>query len=88
MENVMPQTPTLTIKDTKPVKCEKCGCQIFEATLILRKIPGLLIGEKEDILKSIPVFTCKKCGHLNSDFVPVGLEDEFKEEDNKSGLII
>ena len=88
MENIVQQTAKPTIKDTTPVKCEKCGCQIFETTYVLRRMSRLLIGESQDALIPITVFTCKKCGHLNSEFVPTGLEDEFKEEENNSSIII
>ena len=58
------------MKDSTGIKCEKCESQIFQEGYLLRKISKLLTGEMNDIVQPIPVFSCSKCGHINSEFKP------------------
>ena len=89
MENIVPQTANHTIKDTTPVKCEKCDNKVFTPVFFLRKVNKLLIGTPEDVIMPIQFgFSCAKCGHINKEFESNGIEDEFKEEENNSSIII
>lgn len=73
---------------TTAIKCEKCGCDYFESVFILRKVSKLLIGSNEDGVIPINVFSCKKCGHINDELMPLPLKEEDKEEQHKTGLIL
>lgn len=80
------------ISQTTPIVCEECGHAIFTPVYFLRKVNKLLIGAQEDgIMPMQFAFACAKCGHINNEFKPEGLEDdaeEKKDEEKKSDLII
>jgi uncharacterized Zn finger protein len=70
--------PNVNLDQTQPVKCEECNEVYFEQVLHLRKASGFLTGTGQDTYIPIPVFACRKCGHINSEFQPkrgVKLED-------------
>ncbi len=50
-----------------------------EVTLI-KKVPALMTGSKEDTLVPFPTYRCDDCGHVNPDFA-------LFDEDNKTNLI-
>lgn len=70
----------LAINETLPVECEKCGHTFFEEALHIRKISGLLTGTGQTSYMPIPVFACKACGHVNTEFLPRELKDLSKEK--------
>jgi len=81
------------IQNTTPIVCEECGHNVFTPAFFLRKVSRLLIGAQEDGIMPIQFgFACAKCGHINSDFKPEGLDEnsegEKKDEEKKSDLII
>ena len=65
----------LAINQTLPVECEKCGYHFFEEALHIRKASGLLTGTGQTSYIPIPVFSCKNCGHVNTEFLPKELKD-------------
>jgi hypothetical protein len=58
------------INQTVPVICEQCNGIYFEQSLTIRKVSGILTGQAEASYIPIPVFQCKACGHVNSEFQP------------------
>jgi len=66
----MQQNVNLDLSQTAPVLCEECKGTYFEQALVLRKASGLLTGTGKPTYIPIPVFSCKECGHVNSDFLP------------------
>ena len=64
----------LSIDQTLPVECEKCNHTFFEEALHIRKASGLLTGTGQTTYMSIPVFACKACGHVNTEFLPKELK--------------
>lgn len=56
------------MKNATTIKCEECGCENFEEILKLKKLSKLHTGSQKDTLIPIPVFGCKNCGHVNSEF--------------------
>lgn len=80
MEN--PQL-NLTLDQTQPVLCEECGGHYFDQTLHIRKASGLLTGTGQPTYMPIPVFACKACGHVNTEFLPRELKDLDAGEDTK-----
>ena len=79
------------------VLCDKCGSNMFVPAVVMRLIPGILVGSKESNIE-IPVhkvFRCANCGAmLSSDRQMLEELDKKKEENNKinktssSGLIL
>lgn len=65
----------LSIDQTLPVECEKCGHTYFEEALHIRKASGILTGTGQTTYMPIPVFACKKCGHVNTEFLPKELKN-------------
>jgi hypothetical protein len=57
-----PQTVHLNVeKDTHPVNCPHCGSAIFNAVTTMRKIPGLLVGQRHDQFQAFQVLQCANC---------------------------
>jgi predicted Zn-ribbon and HTH transcriptional regulator len=63
----------VSLDQTKPVCCEKCGSMFFEEGIHLRQASGLLTGTGQTTY--IPIFACKKCGHVNTEFLPKEIKD-------------
>lgn len=72
--------PSIGLTQTSPVQCNNCNGLLFNQTLMLRKAPGLLVGNKEDSYMPIPVFSCVECNHVNQEFLPVEIKNEQKEK--------
>jgi DNA-directed RNA polymerase subunit M/transcription elongation factor TFIIS len=66
----MQHSLNIDINQTTTVECEECGHTYFEQGIYLRKASGLLTGTGQTSYIPIPVFTCKKCGHVNVEFLP------------------
>ena len=62
------------IEQTKAVKCEKCGCEVFVQALMLREVPEAMTGTGKVGIIPVPVFACNDCGHVNAQFLPEGLK--------------
>jgi uncharacterized Zn finger protein len=60
----------VALKDTTPIKCDKCENEVFTEGIMLRKISRFVAGTTQDALMPIPVFACLNCGHVNEDFLP------------------
>lgn len=73
------------MSQTTPIVCEKCGNDVFTEGIMLRKVSRILMGDTKDGVLPIPVFTCSKCGHVNKEFLPKGIERPESKPD--SGII-
>lgn len=71
----MAENINIRLEETESVVCEECGEPFFEHGLVLRKVSGILSGTGQPSYIPIPVFTCKKCGHVNTEFLPRELKD-------------
>jgi hypothetical protein len=71
----MNQNLNVNLDQTLPVLCEKCEGIYFEQALHIRKVSGLLTGTGQTSYLPIPVFACKSCGHVNTEFLPKELKD-------------
>ena len=74
--------PQISLQNTKAIKCDICGGEIFEQGVMLREVSALLTGDGRPGVIPIPVFVCSKCGHVNSQFLP----QEFKTNENAGKL--
>ena len=46
--------------------CPNCGCEVFAPGVILKKVPGVVLGVgSEEITVPIKVAICAKCGTLS-----------------------
>ena len=60
--------------------CSKCGSEVFVPGVIMKKVPGVLLGEGVEFISvPIKVAVCAKCGTLSpSD------EKKYEEETKKA----
>lgn len=64
-----PQRVSLEMmKNATEIKCEMCENDTFEEVIKLRKISKIFTGSQKDTLVPMPMFACKKCGHINKEF--------------------
>lgn len=70
-----PSQPNLDINQTIGVTCDNCQEIYFDQSLIIRKASGLLTGTGSPGYVPIPVFVCRKCGHVNEEFLPKQIKD-------------
>jgi len=68
MQNGQQQVTLEMMKNATEIKCEKCDHDTFEEVLKLRKLSKIVTGQAKDTLVPVPVFACKKCGHINDEF--------------------
>lgn len=60
----------ISLEDTTEIKCEKCESNVFVQGVMLRSVSRFITGTAQDGIMPIPVFSCAKCGHVNSQFLP------------------
>jgi DNA-directed RNA polymerase subunit RPC12/RpoP len=68
------------IKNTSPIKCEKCGGESFfyQQTVMLRSVSAIVSPSGKTGILPIPVpFSCAACGHINKEFIPSQLKNEI-----------
>lgn len=92
LANTASSMPTINPFEYPEIECPECKCKDFLPTMRFRKVPGLLVGESEDIFYPHKVFVCKNCGELSPISVKE-LEDIMKitKQENKqpaSSIII
>ncbi len=88
MDNISDINSKATLRDTSPVKCEKCGNEVFIAAYMLRRVSRFLIGAKNDGIIPIDTFACSKCGHVNTEFMPPELAEDTPKEKEDSKIIM
>ena len=65
---------------TSPVSCDKCGSQVFQEGVLLRKASRLLTGTAQDALIPIQVFACMSCGSVNEEFLPIQMRQQAQTQ--------
>ena len=65
-----PQEPQqqIDITQTSAIKCEKCENSTFKQSLMLRKLSALVSPDGQETIVPVQVFSCEKCGNVNSEF--------------------
>lgn len=48
------------------VKCSKCSAMVFDMVNIIKIIPGLLIGQSENMFHTQNMARCVKCGNIEN----------------------
>ena len=92
--------PKIDPRDYKTVKCHKCGGIIFRSGVVLKEIPGAVVGQGgEPVVVPLQVLVCDKCNEiLESDVKGYKLEKDLTEststcnsvhiEENKGNILI
>lgn len=65
---------------TSPVSCDKCGSQVFQEGVLLRKASRLLTGTAQDALIPIQVFACMSCDSVNEEFLPIQMRQQAQTQ--------
>jgi hypothetical protein len=63
-----PKPQTLRLSEHPSYECE-CGCKLFTNVVVVKKIPGLLVGnpDMKEVpipVDMLPIMICSKCGKL------------------------
>lgn len=69
------QRMNVSLQDTSGITCDECNYNVFEEGLMIRKVSQFLTGTSQPGMIPIPVFACKKCGHVNAEFLPKEMKD-------------
>ena len=70
----------LKMSDTTEISCDKCGHNVFQQGLMLRKVSALVSPSGQESMVPIQVMICIKCDHVNDVFKPSGLKEEETEK--------
>lgn len=65
--------PQMDIKQTQPIKCDKCDSQAFQEAVLLRTVSAILSPSGKAGILPLPLFACIACGHINTQFLPAEL---------------
>ena len=57
------------VENAKNLSCEKCGCEVFTQTYVIKHISALLTNNGKDMMAPVPIFSCSQCKHVNNVFV-------------------
>lgn len=96
-ENSNFNMPQFNPNEYPSLECDKCGNVGFVPGMIIKKIPGVLVGNAHKIqLMPDQILICSKCGTIlkkDREYYKInddGTEDksQFKTEENKSDIII
>lgn len=72
----IPQTKQIDILAMDNIVCAKCGHGFFRQVNFIKRIPGLLIGQPDDIKKVIPASQCCNCGTVLDGHKFIKLKDD------------
>jgi len=83
-ENAKYQMPQIDPKDYESLECDQCGNVAFMPAMILKKIPGAVIGSHNKFqLVPDQILVCSKCGTvLKKDREYHNLSDDGKQLKN------
>lgn len=69
----------LDLEKTTGMKCDKCENEIFNSSFLLRKVSRFVTGTNNDAIVPIPVFSCNNCNHVNEEFIPQMLRNQYTD---------
>jgi hypothetical protein len=61
---------TIDLNKVPFVICE-CGNPFFTSKILLKRIPGLMAGQANDLYHKEPVLVCDLCGCVNKETTPL-----------------
>lgn len=65
----MSNLTAMQVQSAKNISCEKCGCEVFNQTFVIKHVSALVTETGKDMMAPIPIFSCTKCGNVNNVFV-------------------
>jgi hypothetical protein len=51
----------MDISQCENITCE-CGCPYFGDAVIIKRVPGVMVGSSKDIEQPVQIFVCASCG--------------------------
>lgn len=60
----MEKTINLDLQKLSNFSCPHCEAEIFDKVVLLKHVPGLLVGQQQATVIGMPTFRCIKCGHI------------------------
>lgn len=67
--------PTVDVTKLYNEACS-CGNKFWEKAVILKKIPGIYIGQSQATLAPVEIYRCDKCREVHPDLLPAIKEPE------------
>ena len=64
------QQKNLDLSGAENVTCDKCSYGLFETSFLVKRVTAAMSPTGQEGIIPIPVFLCKKCGHINEEFAP------------------
>jgi hypothetical protein len=52
----------MNLGDCDNLGCDGCGFQFFTDAMIIKRIPGVMVGSVEDIEQPVQILLCGSCG--------------------------
>ena len=52
------------------LECSNCGCKVFEAAFMFKKISALVSPTGQETLVPVQTFKCSECGNIEDMFLP------------------
>lgn len=52
------------------IRCSNCGCKVFEAAFMFKKVSALLSPTGQASMIPIQTFRCSECGNIEPEFLP------------------
>lgn len=82
--------PQIDPRDYPSTKCHKCGGIFFDKKLIIKKIPGTVVGHAGQTMPvPLDIYVCAKCGEpLLEDVKMYKLEKELDDTTKENGNLI
>lgn len=71
--------PKVDPRDYPSVKCKKCGSILFDQKIVIKKVPGAIVGQAGKTMPvPLDIYVCAKCGTpLEEDVKAYKLEKEL-----------
>jgi hypothetical protein len=60
----------LDIDQAEDYKCEQCQHDRFKISYFVKRFSPLVSPTGEEMLIPVQAFSCEKCDHVNTDFLP------------------
>jgi len=57
-------SPPINLYEMENLKCDHCGCIYFSDVSVIKTIPKLLVGAKEDQHEVLKALRCVECGYV------------------------
>jgi len=66
--------PKVDLSKCDSVVCTECGSGLFEDSVILKIISGIMSGTGNEEIAPVPVFSCVACGAVPERFLKIAAE--------------